>query len=188
MIHPVVEEEGTQLILRAGTLPRPAAFASLALALPVIAWLLSEISAQLHAGAGLPAVAPLIVGALIALPFLGLGLFAPLASELRLDPERQRADLRERGLIGQRHRSWPLATLPVPQVRYDSASTDILPAWELRFTLPGPRPVGSHCLNFHFPGAASVQSHLTCEQRAAETLQVRIAGLIEEARSTGRVI
>ena len=103
MRDPVVEEDGARLILRGGNLPLPVALISLALTLTIETWLLREITTLLRAGSGLYPVVPLCVGALITLIGLVLTLFAPLASELVLDPDRLRADLRWRSLIWRRH-------------------------------------------------------------------------------------
>ncbi|MGD9919430.1 MAG: hypothetical protein AB7U46_15560 [Paenirhodobacter sp.] len=188
MRDPVVEEDGARLILRGGNLPLPVALISLALTLAIEAWLLHEIATLLRAGSGLYPVVPLCVGALITLTGIVLTLFAPLASELVLDPDRLRADLRWRSLIWRRHQNWPLAALPMPQVRYDKGDIDSLPSWRLRIPLPQHHAPRAYDLNFHFRGTASVHDHLAREKHAAEELQIRVAGLIEQARSTGPVI
>ena len=76
----------------------------------------------------------------------------------------------------------------MPQVLYDKGDIDSLPSWRLRIPLPQHHAPKAYDLNFHFWGTASVQDHLAREKHAAEELQIRVAGLIEQARSTGPVI
>lgn len=180
MSKPDFEEDGPRLILHLGGPPLPVVLLILVFSGLWELWFLHEIATQHATGAAPQAFVPLGIGALVLAAVFGFGLFAQLDAELILDPSRGRVDFHARNLLRRQHLSWPLATLPVPQIHHDSGNTDSLPSCGLRFTLP--RPIRAATLSFHFPGTYNPDAHLAREVEAAQALQIRVAALIEAAR------
>lgn len=178
------EVENPRLTLSEGSVPRPVALVTVALAALVAAFALGALVRLGAAQAAPLSMVPFAVALLFCAVFVAAGLLVPNRSTLTIDAQLGQAALERRGLVWRHVQHWPLAALPPPEVIYDDAKhRDSLPSWELRIALPGPSARARHFdARFYFRGAPSVAAHIEREKAMAEALQARMGAMIAAAR------